>query len=204
MEKSDIIVLSVLPQDFVSLSIKAQGKLMISLMAGVSTQAICENTQANQIIRCIPNAMIENKNSFIPWFASKGVKVEEKALFSLLFGSLGLLQEVVEESQIDVFTALTGSGHGWLAFFAQSLVDSAQNMGIEKTIAEKAVRQLFLGGGRLIAEEKRSPEEIVKLLKEYGGTTAAGLNYWDSIHLEREIEKGIQASYEKCLRIFLQ
>src|SRR5262249_38937249 len=56
VQRSDIVVLSVRPDQFPAVEIDARGKVVVSVMAGVSTKTIAKRTNTDSVIRALPNA----------------------------------------------------------------------------------------------------------------------------------------------------
>jgi pyrroline-5-carboxylate reductase len=189
------VLLSVLPQDFPALRIDARDHLLVSVMARVSIAGLQEHTGASAVVRALPNAAAELGKSFTPWFASEAVTAREKSFVATLFGSCGETAELQDEAQIDYFTALTGSGPAFLAFYADCMIRAAVSAGIDPGLAERAVRQLFRGGGALLTESPQPPAEIVQSFVNYAGTTAAGLRALASSQVASDIAAGLDAAH---------
>ena len=194
----DTLILSVRPQDFLSLNIKVRDHLIISVMAGVTTQHIADTLAAERVVRAMPNAAVEIGLSYTPWFAT--ASVDQSALMSvqILFSTFGETDQVFHEDQIDFFTALTGSGQGWVAFFESCLIQCAIKHGLKPDMAERSIRQLFRGMGNLLFQSPDSMEAVVKLLVDYAGTTAAGLIQMQNTRIVKDVESGITAAYQKA------
>lgn len=56
VDRSDVVVLSMRPEQFESVHIATHGKLVISVMAGVPARAVAERTGADEVVRAMPNA----------------------------------------------------------------------------------------------------------------------------------------------------
>jgi pyrroline-5-carboxylate reductase len=195
-DQSDCIVLSVRPQHFSNLKLNiSPDKLVISIMAGVSTEKIREATGANSIIRAMPNAAAEVGKSYTPYFASDRVSTRQRVFAESFFKSFGCCDRVAKEDDLNYFVALTGSGHGSMAFFAQALVDGAIAHGIDEFLAERAVRQLMRGVGQLIAEETNSPAMTVERVTTYDGTTCRLVETLKKEGVDSSIAKALNASY---------
>ena len=194
----DTIILSVRPQDFPSLKIKIKNHLVISVMAGVSVERIAEVCSAQRIVRSMPNAAVALGLSYTPWFATPEVDSETLWAVQALFETCGQADRVKSEDHLDFFTALIGSGQGWVAFFESACIQCAVHHGIHPDIAERAVRQLFLGMGTLLAHSKDSVDHVIQLLVDYAGTTAAGLTYMKNSAISQEIENAVTAAYHKA------
>jgi pyrroline-5-carboxylate reductase len=195
---SRVVVLSVAPGDFPLLEVDLAERLVVSVMAGVSLAAIAAGTGAERVVRAMPNAAAAFRLSYTPWHPSRAVSAEDGAFVQALFEACGNADRVASEDQIDYFTALTGSGAAFPAFFAQAMIAHAVGAGVEPAIAERALRQLFLAAGRVLAEAEESPAEIVQRFVDYAGTTAAGLEALAASDLEAAIGRGIAAAHRKA------
>lgn len=196
-----IVVLSVLPQDFSALAIDARDRLVVSVMAGANVRAIAAQTGAERIVRAMPNAAAEVRLSYTPWYATDPVTTEDRDVVQGMFESCGRADRVPVEDQIDYFTALTGPGPAFLAFFADAMIQHAAGAGVDPRIAERAVHQLFRGGSVLLADSTESPAEIVQTFVDYAGTTAAGLEAMRNCALAEDIGRGIEAAYTSAKTI---
>ncbi len=195
----DIIILAVLPKQFAHVDATVgENKLVISVMSMISSQQISRQLKTQAVIRSMPNAAIPQGESYIPWFADVGVTATQKSQAKALFTCFGLEDEFASDDEINFMTALTGSSHGWLAYLADALIHIGVGHDLPKKVVERGVRQVMKGVGQLIAQEKHSPHETVKILTDYAGTTAAGLNSFVDSNMDALIAKGILASYRKA------
>lgn len=192
------VLLSVLPQDFGGVAVDARGRLVISVMAGASAEAIARSTGAERIVRALPNAAAETELSYTPWFAAPAVTAEDKVFVQRLFETCGRADEVPAEDQIDYFSALTGPGPAFVAFYMDAMIQHAVGHGVDPAIAERAIKQLFHGAGTMLAASDISPARTVQVFIDYAGTTAVGLNAFQASSLSRDIGRGIDAAYRKA------
>ncbi len=195
VEHCDTVLLSVRPEDFPAIAVAAKGKLVISVMAQISIDQIAEHTGAREIVRALPNAAAEIAQSYTPWFASAAVDDNGRDLVGRLFEACGLADQVPDEDQIDYFTGLTGSGPAFIAFYADAMIAASRAAGIDATLAERAVSQLFRGGISLLQASGQSPAEAVQTFLDYRGTTASGLRALEDAGVARGIAAGLDAAY---------
>lgn len=174
-DRSDIIVLSVRPDQFPAVRIDAKGKLVISVMAGVSADAVAERVKTDRVIRSMPNAAVSIRKSFTPWFATSAVSDEDRRLAQSLFATFGDAAEVEFESHIDYCVGLTGSGAAFPALLAQAMIGHAVSQGLPRDFAQRAVQGAVVGASQLMDGEDCDPERIVQEMIDYKGTTAAAL-----------------------------
>lgn len=197
-DDADVVVLSVRPQDLDAIALDLSGKLVISVMAMVSLDDLATRFKARRIIRAMPNAAAEKRLSFTPWLASSDATDADCAFADRFFNASGQAQRITTEAELDYFTALTGSGPAFLAAFADAMISDAVISGIGRDIAERAVRQLFLGGSALMAGSKQTPAEIVQTFLDYAGTTAAGLEAMAAADIRTPIARGLTAAAAKA------
>jgi len=193
VEKSDIIVLSVRPQDFPALTITAPDKLFISLMAGVTMDEIAAKTGAKRIARAAMNAAAELAQSYTPFFV-RSEQSDDAALIRAILATCGQVDGVLSEQQIDYFLALTGTGPAFPSLFAEAMMKHAIAKGIDPAIAMRAVNQLLVGTAALIARNEPSPTQTVQAFIDYRGSTAAGLVAMREAGIDGVVARGLDAS----------
>lgn len=193
-----IVLLSVPPRLASSVGIDAENRLIISVMAGVSIERIEQQTGAQRVLRAMSSPAAEIGLAYSPWCASDAVTDEDRDTARGLFEACGLTDEVPNEEQIDLFTALTGPVPGFVAYYAECMVEYATKHGIDPAIAERAMRQLFHASGVVLAKSEASPGEHVREMIAYAGTTAAGLEAMKASPLAASIEQGLDAAFQKA------
>ncbi len=197
----DTILLSVPPALFPEVAIEAQDKLVLSVMAGVTIAQMAKQTGANRVIRAMSSPAAELSLAYSPWCASTAVTARDRETARALFEACGKTDEVVDEDQIDYFTALTGPVPGFVAFFADAMIGDAISRGVSKEIADRAVRQLFHAAGVVLDASDRTPAAHVEAMIDYAGTTAAGMLSLRESNLATAIGQGLEAAYRRAKTI---
>ena len=188
VERSDIVFLSVRPEQFPQLRIVAKNKLVISVMAAVTAQKIADLTGAAEIIRSMPNAAAAIRQSFTPWYATPAVSTENKEVARPLFEALGDAAEVSEESHIDYCVGMTGTGAAYPALLARAMIEHAVSQGLPLDFAERAATGVVAGATQLLRGPQAGAMQIVKDMLDYRGITAAALQtmidrgFMDAVH----------------------
>lgn len=201
VDACDLVLLCVPPAAAGDLGIEASGRLVLSVMAGLTVERLSRLTGADRVVRAMSSPAAAQGLAFSPWVASSHVSVADRARVTALFKACGSTAEVGSEDQIDLFTAMTGPVPGFVAFFAASMVDYAIARGVAPDIADQAVRQLFLGAGQLMAGGDLAPADHVKQMIDYAGTTAAGLTRLQASNVRTDLGAALDASVEKTRRI---
>ncbi len=192
--RSDVVILSVRPQQFGALFLDLEGKLVISVMAGVSMATLRRRLNAGRVVRTMPNAAAEIGRSYTPWVASNRVGPADRAFVAALFSSCGEQDEVESEAQLDYLTGLSGSGPAFPALLAKAMLDHARARGIGDQVAIRAVRGVLCGATPLMDGGAFDPTATVETFIEYAGTTAAGLSAMIAAGLPAAVGIGLDAA----------
>ncbi|WP_424940188.1 pyrroline-5-carboxylate reductase family protein [Aliiroseovarius sp. S253] len=196
----DVILLSIPPANASKLRMKTDGKPVLSVMAGVTLQQLTEIAGHNRVIRAMSSPAAAGRLAYTPYMLGNGAQ-DDDALAEGLFGSVGKTERLNEEAQLDVFTAITGPVPGFVALFADAMVRFAKDQGVDRDVAVRAVRQLFLAAGHEMGDNGVSPAQQVQEMIDYAGTTAAGLEAMKAAGIEGVVAEGLLAAVEKAQRI---
>ncbi|MDX8448006.1 pyrroline-5-carboxylate reductase family protein [Mesorhizobium captivum] len=198
-DRSDIIMLSVRPQDWPSLKLDAKGKLVISVMAGIRIAKIGEKHCTRRVVRTLPNAAAEVAKSYTPWIASSDATEVDRIAVRAIFDACGVQDEVGSERDIDYLTGLTGSGPAFPAFLAEAMMRDAVAFGLSPEVARRAVNTVLTGTGRLLEINDASPADTVAAFLGYRGTTAAAIETMREAGFDEAVAKGLAAAFLKSI-----
>ncbi|MBB5574881.1 MULTISPECIES: pyrroline-5-carboxylate reductase family protein [Rhizobium] len=198
-DRSDVIILSVRPEDWPAISVDAGGKLVISVMAGIRIAAICTHHRTERAVRTLPNAAAEVSKSYTPWIASSAVDEDDRAIVRAIFDACGVQDEVASERDIDYLTGLTGSGPAFPALLAAAMMDDAVGHGLAADVARRAVLTLLTGTGCLLEQREDCPNDIVRTFLDYRGTTAAAIEEMRAAGFNTAVSKGLTAAFIKSV-----
>ncbi|MDO7896990.1 pyrroline-5-carboxylate reductase family protein [Pseudomonas citrulli] len=189
--RSDVVIIAVRPEQFSGLGIDATGKVIVSLMAGVTAQAIATQTSASAVVRAMPNAAVEIRQSFTPWFCSGAVDAPTRDLVQRLFESVGTAAQVQEEGFIDYLSALSGTGPAFPALLMTALANQAMAAGLPADIAHLAARNVVVNSSQLL--QNHEAQEMIEALVAYRGVTAAALQSMIDSRFEEHLGRALQA-----------
>ncbi len=164
------ILLCVKPANVEEISTRLKGKarVIFSVLAGTSLSKIRENLNPLAVVRTMPNLAASVNKSMTTLTGDEEFK--EEALE--LLGTIGTTRWLSSEKEIDIATALAGSGPAYLALIAEALADGAVQQGLKRDDAMAIMRGLFSGFGDLIQDIH--PAILKDGVMSPGGTTAAG------------------------------
>lgn len=196
-DRSDVIVVSVRPADWPDL--KAEGKLLISVMAGIRLRALRERHQTPRVVRSLPNAAAEVRRSYTPWIATAEVGETDRAFVRAIFDACGVQDQVRSETEIDYLTGLTGSGPAFPALLAEAMMTDAISNGLDPKVAQRAVNALTIGAGRLLEQRDDCPTDTVQTFLDYRGTTAAAIEEMRAAGFAAAVARGLTAAFQKSV-----
>ncbi|MDO6562092.1 pyrroline-5-carboxylate reductase dimerization domain-containing protein [Amphritea sp. 1_MG-2023] len=198
IEHCDIVIVAVPPHLANSLAINASetGCLIISVMAGVTVTQLQQLSATERVVRAMSSPAAETGLAYSPWFSSEAITDTDRLKIRRVFEAIGQTDEVFDESHIDQFTALIGPVPGFVAYYADCMVNYAIDQGIDSNVAERAIRQLFKASGVMLADLDLSPRAHVDAMIDYDGTTAAGLKCMQASRLSASIDQGLTAAVE--------
>lgn len=191
VDACDVVILSVRPEQFKALSVKAPGKLVISLMAGVTAQAISAATGASIVVRAMANAAVEIRQSFTPWHCAQALGAVEVAFIQGLFECMGTASRLPTEEGIDYLSALSGTGPAFPALLMTALTQQAVRAGIPEDVARQAAKGVVVSASQLLVNH--DPQEMIDSLVAYKGVTAAALRSLINAGFEEQIGRAVQA-----------
>ena len=205
-EKGNIVVLAIKPQnlDEVMTELKGQLKstqLVLSIIAGARINTLCQGLSHRHIVRVMPNTPAQIGEGMSVWTATAEVTERQKEWASAILGTMGKEIYVDNEKYLDMATAVSGSGPAYFFLFAESLIDSAVNIGLSPDVAEKLVLQTMLGSSHLIQKSGKSPAELRKMVTSPGGTTAEALLQFEKGGFSNLVRQAVTAAYNKAKRL---
>lgn len=178
VEASDVLVLSVKPQllkDVVTPlkeQIQLKKPLIISVAAGIRCASL--NLWLGDdlaLIRAMPNTPSVIDEGACGLFANQFASAQDRTIAETIFNSVGIASWVEQEKDIDLVTAISGSGPAYFMLFVQSLIDAATARGMSKQAAKQLALQTARGTAGMIAASDKPLEQMIDDMLLPGGTT---------------------------------
>ncbi len=190
-----IVILAVKPYALqeVSMRIKGEADILISILAGKSLLELEKYIKAKSYIRAMPNIAAKYQASITAVTGDREAK--EKALEIL--NSIGDVVWVESDDEIDMATAIIGSAPAFLAIIAEAISDGGVYTGLKRDLSEKLTRGLF----KSFASLRENFSEIKNYVMSPKGTTAEGIKQLETDGMRGIIMKGIISTYEKSKKL---
>ena len=174
---------------------------VLSIAAGVKVSSIEKILGSNvKVIRAMPNtpALIGKGSSGV---AAGSTATDEDLIWAVEILSAVGAAMVVEESQLDAVTGLSGSGPAYLFFLAEALIDAGCEVGLSKEEAKSLVEQTLLGASALLYESDDPAEVLRQKVTSKGGTTAAAIEVFENASFRDTIRAAVFAATECYLQL---
>jgi len=183
--KSILLCVKPYALDFVSKQLHGKALALYSILAGTSIEQLHTHIQSQYTIRAMPNVAASFGASATALTGDETIKDEALEIFATIGKSMWL----GSQKELDIATAIAGSGPAYLALVAEAMMDGGVKQGLKREDSMRLVEALFEGFAPLIAS--KHPALIKDSVMSPGGTTAAGY-----ASLE---EKGVRDSFIKAV-----
>lgn len=204
VENADIILLCVKPVmmanviDTIKSSIP-KNCLLISIAAGLNLHWFESHfAKDTALVRAMPNIGAAVKLSATPLISNNHVTTEQHLNAETLFNKIGTSCWIHQEKDMDIFTALSGSGPAYVFHFIQSMIDAAIDMGIEAKIAKNFALATVNAAVTLASRSKDDLQHLCQQVTSKGGTTAAALKVLDEQHFSTIIATAMNAAHQRA------
>jgi pyrroline-5-carboxylate reductase len=191
------ILFCVKPYALQSVAVRLTGEanMLISILAGTKLDSLKKQIKAKYYIRSMPNVAASVSKSTTTVTGDK----EAKNVAMEIFNFIGKAVWVNTEKQLDIATAVAGSGPAFLALVAESLSDGVVKVGLERNISNELVQGLFEGFSHLLVHNH--PAIIKDSVMSPGGTTAAGIASLEEGAVRDSMIKAINNAYDKACEL---
>lgn len=202
VKDSDIIFIALKPQYVLETLNKVktffnENKIIVSVAAGVTTTKIAEILPQNPIIRVMPNTpALIGEGAF---GIAKGnlASQEQVDYIKKLLSSIGECIEI-DEKQIDIVTALSGSGPAFFYKVIEEMARGAEKLGLDYNKALSLSIKTAIGSAKMIEQSNLPVEQLISNVATKGGCTAVGVDYMNDINSSKIFAELIKVTTEKA------
>lgn len=187
----DVAVIAVKPQVLAEAVVpytKAlRGAVTVSIAAGMRLATLGAILGLDAaIIRAMPNLLAELGLSPTGAIASPGVTPAQWRLGTSLLDMVGGVFPVASEDQLDLVTAVSGSGPAYVFLLAECLAQAARDNGMADDLAKGLAQATVAGSGMLLGQAQSDAAALRDSVTSPGGTTEAALK------ILMDAKKGLQ------------
>jgi len=199
-----IVILSIKPQVTRHVLPELRGAispeaLVLSIVAGVPIRSIADGLGHSAIVRAMPNTPAQIGEGITVWTATGEVAEQQLIQTEAILGALGETVRVDEESNLDMATALSGTGPAYVLLFMEAMIDAGVHLGFSRRVAQQLVLQTMRGTVEYARQSTRHPATLRNEVTSPGGTSAEALYHMEKGGLRTVVSRAIWAAYQRAV-----
>jgi pyrroline-5-carboxylate reductase len=203
---ADVVILSIKPQVLSTVLDKLESKikptgLVISIVAGAPTAKLVKGLKHAAVIRSMPNISAQVGEGMVVWTATAAVSEAQREQGQAILQAMGHAVYVAEEKQLDMATAINGSGPAYAFLFMEAMVDAGVRLGFSRPVSRELVIQTVLGAAVFARQSGAHLAELRNKVTSPGGTTAEALYQLEDGGLRVLVYDAIQAAYARSVAL---
>jgi pyrroline-5-carboxylate reductase len=167
---------------------------VVSLAAGVTLGELEHALPpGTAVIRAMTNTAIEVDQAATAITPGGGVTEAQLTAVTDVFTRLGAVVQV-PESDLDMVTAVAGSGPAFIYYLTQAMIDAATAEGMTAPAAWTLVTQVLYGAAVTLSNTGADPADLLAGIATPGGTTQAGLDQLEADETAAAIRAAVRAA----------
>jgi len=200
VNNSEIIIYATKPQILATVlqetaDVLDKSKLVISIAAGVPLAAIASGVKKElRLIRVMPNICAFVKESATAIAAGEYVINGDIEIAKAIFESVGICVFIQENTLMDAFTGLSGSGPAYVFLIIDAMADAGVKMGLSRRDSLLLSAQTVMGSAKLLLETNEHPGQLKDRVTSPGGTSIAGIHTLEQGGLRTTIMDAVEAA----------
>jgi pyrroline-5-carboxylate reductase len=150
---ADVVVLAVKPQDALGVlrALPAPPPLLVSIAAGIRVGQLQGACPGTHVVRAMPNRPALVGAGITGAHCATDVTAAERDRAATVLGSAGEVVWLEQEAQLDLVTALSGSGPAYFFLLAEELAAAGARAGLPAETAARLAAGTLTGAGALIS-----------------------------------------------------
>ena len=174
------------------------GAVVVSVAAGVTIAAMeARLPETVTVIRTMPNTPARVGRGVTGIAASARASQADVDLVVSLFQTVGETI-VLDESQIDALSTISGSGPAYVFYLIEQLESAAKALGFSEADAALMVRETFAGSLELLAASGEQPSDLRRAVTSPNGTTERAIAVFDAADLAGVFQTATQAALARA------
>ena len=117
-----------------------------------------------------------------------------------VFEYVGIVTEI-KEKDIDIFTALIGSGPAYIFYIIESLLESSDDLDLSKEDKINLLASMISGSANLARTSRDSPEVLREKVTSPGGVTQRAIEEFEINNFKELIKKTMREAERKSIEL---
>jgi pyrroline-5-carboxylate reductase len=204
--QTDVVVLGIKPQVMPGVLNELRGKLgpnklLISIIAGATTQTLRNGLDQSAIVRVMPNTPAQISEGVNIWYATPETTELQREQARALLGALGHELQVTDERFVAMATAVSGTGPTYVFLVMEALIDSAVHLGFPRHMAHDLVLETIKGSVAFAERTQKHPAQLRDMVTSPGGTSAAAFYELERGRLRTVLADAVWAAYRRTMSL---
>ena len=182
-----------------------QRPLLLSIAAGIRGDQIERWLGGGlAVVRGMPNTPALLGAGATALHANARVDGAGRAQAAVVMQAAGVACWIDDEAQMDVVTALSGSGPAYFFLLAEALQAAAAGLGLPPATARLLAAQTCLGAGHMLRADGADAAALRQQVTSPGGTTAAALAVLDHGGFGALVAGAVRAAAQRAAELSIQ
>ena len=213
---SDCVILCVKPQNFpdvlpvLSEIDGIEHKLIVSIAAGISTEAIAPGVKNAPIVRVMPNTPMLVGYGVSALCRTINVSDEDFDFACDIFASAGKVIKITEDEMNNII-CVTGSSPAYIFMVIKAMLDAAANQNLiknedtqaslEKKEILDAICDTVIGSAMLVKASNKTLDEQIAMVCSKGGTTEQAVAELDKYKLYEAFDSAMKKCTKRAFEL---
>lgn len=204
VKNSDVIFISTKPNQVLGVleEIKpfiTSEKLIVSIAAGITLEKLESNLpDGTPVIRVMPNTPALVGEGMSGMVGGNVVNEDDLKYIESLLSTIGKCITVENEAQMDIVTAISGSGPAFYYKIINEIARAGEKLGMDYDKALLLSIQTAIGSAKMALNRDISMEQLVSNVATKGGCTAVGVDCMNEYKTEKLFYDVIESTTKKA------
>ncbi len=206
--KADIVILAVKPQILSTVACelaevaREHNPLFLSVAAGIREQDLNRWLGGDAtIVRAMPNTPALIQSGATALIANNKVTQAQRNQAESIMRSTGLALWLESEAQMDVVTALSGSGPAYYFLIMEALEKAACDLGLAPETARLLTLQTGFGATKMALESSDTLEDLRRRVTSPGGTTEQAIKTLEEGNIRHLLKEALEAAAHRSAEL---
>ena len=202
VKRADLVVIAVKPQVLPQVMAELKGSipekaLIFSIVAGMPLRTMSKGFGHKAIIRAMPNTPAQIGEGMTVWTATAAVSDAQLEQARAVLTAMGKELYVDDEGELDMATAVSGTGPTYVFLLMEALVDAAVHLGFSRRDARNLVLQTIYGSVLYAQQSEHHLAQMRNRVTSPGGTSAEAIYQLEKGGMRTVLSKAVWAAYQK-------
>lgn len=173
--------------------------LHISVAAGVTCGTLSDWLSSTRVVRAMPNTPALIGQGMTGLYAAPDVSAQDRQMAQAIASAMGAHAWVESEGQLDIVTAISGSGPAYVFYFLEAMERFGAQAGLPPALARKLALETFAGAAALTRDRAAQPlAELRQMVTSKGGTTQAAIDVLEDRQVGLHFEAAMRAARDRA------